>query len=195
MFGLFRTGLNYEKIFSSQDETRRFLYADSSKTSSILGDEAFINAWLGSKNVGNVNAVIKSEAMRGDVPSLKQMIWLSNVYYEDAPNKFKNPDQLLEARTVYLQERIKYCQNAIEFGLTDQSYYAMTSSAKLYDMYQHIPNSMNNPVVQMAVLGVVAFAEMFLESGTRERELIQDAKDAIAYYTPMANIVAQMVER
>ena len=195
MFGLFRAKPNYEEIFSSQDETRKFVYSDRTKTSSILGDNAFIKAWLESRNVGQVTAIIKSEAMRGDIPSLKQMIWLSDCYYEDAPNNFKNKGQILEARTSYLQDRIKYCQKAIECGLKEQSYYAMTSSAKLYNMYQHIPNSMDNPVVQMALLGIIVFAEMFLESGTREPELIQDAKDAIAHYSPMANLVAQMVGR
>ena len=194
MFGLFRTKPNYAKIFASQDEVRKYLYTDRTKTSFILGDNNFINAWLDSSNSDTVTAVIKAEALNGDIPSLKQMIWLLECYYQDAPNHFKSDALLLEARTSFLQDRIKYCQKAIEYGLKDQSYYAMTSSVKLYNLYQSIPNSINNPNVQMSVLGIIMFAEMYINSGLGESELIQDSKDAITYYTPIANLVVSMVD-
>ena len=193
MFGLFRAKPNYAKIFASQDEVRRYLYSDRTKTSSILGSSEFINAWLESGNSEQVTSVIKSEALNGDTPSLKQMIWLADCYYQDAPNHFKNDAHLLEARTSLLQDRIKYCRKAIECGLKDQSYYAMTSSIKLYKLYQRIPDSIGNPIVQMALLGIIVFAELFLESGAQEPELIQDAKDAIEHYSQMARFVAQQV--
>jgi hypothetical protein len=73
-FKKFRTKPNYEQIFSSQEETKKFIYDDRTKTSSILGDQNFINAWLDSKNCGEITAVIETEAMKGDIPSLKQVI-------------------------------------------------------------------------------------------------------------------------
>lgn len=78
--------------------------------------------------------------------------------------------------------------------MNDQSYYAMASSAKLYNLYLRVPNAMDNPTVQLALLGIVHYAKMFLESGTREPELIQDTKDALKHFMPMAQIIAQSVK-
>jgi len=76
MFGLFGKKPNFDKIFSNQAEITNYLFGDRSKTSAILGDDDFINAWLSSKNVGSVTAVINSHALKGDIPSLKQMMAL-----------------------------------------------------------------------------------------------------------------------
>lgn len=195
MFGMFGGKPNYEKIFSSKNDTYNLIYGNRSKTSSILGDNVFIDAWLSSKNTGQVTAVIESEASKGDIPSLKQMIWLCELYFEDAPNSFKDPNQLLKFQTTYMQDRIKYCRKAIDCGLKDQAYYAMTSSAKLYNLYSRVPNAMDNQVVQLAVLGIVHYGQMFLESGTRDPQLIKDTKDILQHYTPMAKIAAQFAGR
>jgi hypothetical protein len=79
--------------------------------------------------------------------------------------------------------------------MKDQSDYAMTSSAKLYNLYLRVPNAMDNIIVQFALLGVVNYAQMFLESGIREPDLIQDAKDALVHFMPMAKIAAQFSSR
>jgi hypothetical protein len=68
MFGMFSGTPDYEKIFSSKEETYKFIYGDRSKTSTILGDTAFLNAWLSSKNQGHVTNTIQNEAMNGDNP-------------------------------------------------------------------------------------------------------------------------------
>jgi len=189
MFGLFNSKPNYEEIFASQEKTRSFIYADRAKTSSILGDNSFIEAWLDSRNVGQVTAVIEHEAMQGDIPSLKQMIWVSDLYFEDATNNFKDKGQLLEMQTMYLQDRIKYCSKAIEFGLKDQSYYALVSSVKLYSLYGNIPLSNQNSAAPKALENIIKFAEILIKSGINEPELIQDAKNAIAHYGPMAKLL------
>lgn len=190
MFGFFRSKLNYEEIFSSQEKTRKFIYEDKSKTSSILGDNAFIEAWLDSRNVGQVTAVIEHEAMKGDIPSLKQMIWLSDAYFEDARNIFKDKNQLLEMQTMYLQDRIRYCEKAIEFGLKDQSYYALVSSVKLYELYKKIPLSNEGSIAPKALGDIIKFANILIASGIKEPELIQDAKGAIAHYGQMAKLLS-----
>ena len=189
MFWLFRSKPNYEEIFASQEKTRSFIYADRAKTSSILGDNSFIEAWLDSRNVGQVTAVIEHEAMQGDIPSLKQMIWVSDAYFEDATNNFKDRSQLLEMQTMYLQDRIKYCSKAIEVGLKDQSYYALVSSVKLYKLYEKIPLSNKNSVAPIALQNIIKFSDIFIKSGVNEPELIQDAKNAIAHYGPMAKLL------
>ena len=53
---------------------------------------------------------------------------------------------------------------------------------------------MDNRVLQSAILGVVTYAQMYLESGAREPEMIQDANNALKQFMPMAQIVAQIVE-
>lgn len=172
-----------------QKKTRAFIYTDRAKTSSILGDNAFIEAWLDSRNVGHVTAVIEHEAMQGDIPSLKQMIWVSDAYFEDATNNFKDRSQLLEMQTMYLKDRIRYCNKAIEVGLKDQSYYALVSSVKLYKLYEKIPLSNENSAAPMALQSIIKFADIFIRSGVNEPELIQDAKNAIAHYGPMAKLL------
>jgi hypothetical protein len=94
-----------------------------------------------------------------------------------------------------MQDRIKYCQQAIDCGLADQAYYAMASSVKLYSLYLCVPDAISNPAVQLALLGIVHYGQMFLESGPHEAELISDVKDALQHYTPMAELIAQMVAR
>jgi len=54
---------------------------------------------------------------------------------------------------------------------------------------------MDNQVVQLAVLGIVHYGQMFLESGTRDPQLIKDTKDILQHYTPMAKIAAQFAGR
>ncbi len=189
MFRRFGRAPDYEKIFSSHEEIHKFIYGNRSKTSTILGDDDFIKAWLSSQNTGQVTSIIQKEALNGDIPSLKQMIWLSHISFEDAPNVFKDQNQLLKMRTTYLQDRIKYCQKAIDCGLKEQSYYAMTSSVELYNLYSSAP--IDNPFGRLALLGIVNYAQMFLKSGTNETDLIQDTKDALEHFKPMAEIAAR----
>ena len=186
----FRKKPDYEKIFSSEEEVKKHIYGDKAKTSSVLGDQDFINAWLDSKNFGKVTAVIEAEAMKGDIPSLKQMIWISDVYCEDVPNMFSNPQQILEQQTIYLLDRVKYCVKAMDCGLKEQSYYALTSSVKICNLYGNIPGAIENPIFQNSLSNIIKFAEIFINSGTSEHELVQDAKNAIEYYSPMAKLLS-----
>lgn len=185
----FRKKPDYEKIFSSDEEVKKYIYSDKAKTSSILGDQDFINAWLDSKNFGKVTAVIEAEAMKGDIPSLKQMIWISDVYCDDVPNMFSNPQQILEQQTIYLLNRVKYCVKAMECGLIEQSYYALTSSVRICNLYGNIPGAIDNQIYKSSLANIMRFGKAFINSGTSEHELIKDAKDAIAYFSPMAKLL------
>jgi hypothetical protein len=88
-----------------------------------------------------------------------------------------------------MQERVGYCQKAIDRGLESQSYYAMTSSAKLYLLRWKLPNSMNDPIAREALANIIKYAKMFIASGSDERELVKDAKTALEHYGPMAEIL------
>jgi hypothetical protein len=113
----------------------------------------------------------------------------SDIYCDDVPNFYNSAEKILEHQTVYLQSRIKYCIKAIEYGLKEESYYALISSVKLYNLYKDAPGFIENPVFQNSLSNIITFAEMFINSGTAESELVQDAKGAIAYYSPMANLL------
>lgn len=189
MFKFFRSKHNFEAIFSSLPETHKYIYGNKSKTSSILGDESFIESWLSSKYVGQVTAIIKSEALKGDIPSLKQMIWLCELYFNAAENNARDADQLLAMKTKYMQDRVDYCQKAIECGLKDQAYYAMTSSAKLYLLRSKLPGSMEDPITRDALASIIKYAKIFIGSGSAERELIDDAKGALEHYGLLAQVM------
>lgn len=192
MFGIFSKKPDLEKIFSSQSEITKYVYGDKKRTSEILGDDSFINAWLSSRNVGNVTAVIRNQALAGDIPSLKQMIWLCEIYFSDVENCTRDPNQALIMKTKYMQDRVMFCQKAIECGLKEQSYYAMTSSAKLYLLRSNIPGSIDDKIIRDALSGILKYAKIFIESGNQDRGLIEDAKSAIKHYGPLNKIMGAM---
>lgn len=189
MFGIFRTKPDFEKIFSSHSAIEEFIYGDKNKTSTILGDSEFVDAWLSSRNSGKVSAVINEKALSGDIPSLKQMIWLCEVYYDGAESLTKDSSQIIELKTKCMQDRVMFCEKAINSGLKDQSYYAMTSSAKLYLLRFGLPGSLNDQITRNALSDIVRYAKMFVDSGSREQELIADAKSAIKHYGPLLAIL------
>lgn len=192
MFSIFNKKPDFEKIFGSQAEITKYIYGDRKRTSEILGDNSFINAWLSSRNVGNVTAVISNHALAGDIPSLKQMIWLCEAHFGDVENRTKDANQLIIMKTKYMQDRVMFCQKAIECGLKEQSYYAMTSSAKLYLLRSNLPGSIDDQITRDALAGIVKYAKIFIESGNQDRELIEDAKSAIEHYGPLQRIVGAM---
>jgi hypothetical protein len=185
MFGIFSKP-NYEAIFSSQSEIRKFIYGDRAKTSAVLGDRGFMKAWLGSKSFPQVTALIGEEASKGDIPSLKQMIWLCNFGFEEVDNRTRDTNLRLQMKTGFLQERVMYCQKAIEHGM-DQSYYAMASSAKLYLLRSNLP--IDDPITLEALANIVKYAKHFIAYGSGERELVEDANGALEYYGPIAKLL------
>jgi hypothetical protein len=190
MFGVFSRRPNFETIFSSQSETRKYIYGDRGKTSAVLGDQGFIEAWLASKSFPQVTAVIGEEALKGDIPSLKQMIWFCSIAFEDVDNRTRDNNLRLQMKTGFLQQRVMYCQKAIEHGEEDQSYYAMTSSAKLYLLRSNL--AIDDPITLEALGNIVKYAKHFIAFGSDERELVEDAKRALEYYGPQAKLLLGM---
>jgi hypothetical protein len=189
MFGILSRRPNFETIFSSQSETWKYIYGDRAKTSSVLGDQGFIKAWLASKSFPQVTAVIGEEALKGDIPSLKQMIWFCNIAFEDVDNRTRDNNLRLQMKTGFLQERVMYCQKAIEQG-EDQSYYAMTSSARLFLLRANLP--IDDPITLEALGNIVKYAKLLIASDCDQRELVEDAKRALEYYGPQAKLLLGM---
>ncbi|RZN98123.1 hypothetical protein EKG40_31430 [Pseudomonas moorei] len=186
MFGFFK--VNYEKFFSSADETHRYIYGDRSRTAEILGNEKFIEAWLSSRNVAVVSTVIRDEALNGDIPSLKQMIWVSDLYFRDAENLTKNTTEQLNLKTAFLQDRIMFCEKAISLGLIDHAYHAMVSCANLYAILAPKQNNITDASTRSALNGIIKYARHFIESGYDDPELISDAKELLKQYVPIAQL-------
>ena len=131
MFGFGKSKKDYNKICQDPNAVYNLLYADRAKTSEILGDTGFIDAWLGSDKQREITLVIRKEAIGGDVPSLKQMVWhLDNMYQEVSSARIAK-NHKLEAFVEILGERINYCNQLIARGVP-QHYTAMVSLHKLY---------------------------------------------------------------
>ena len=189
MFGFSRGKVDYEKIFISTNETYEYIYGDKSKTAEILGDEKFIEAWLDSKNIASISGLIKNEALKGNIPSLKQMIWLSDLYFNDADNLPINENQKLEIKIASLKGRIMFCEKAIEFGL-DQSYNAKISCANLYlILTKQLKTDISDKSTINALNGIVKHAKSFINSDYNDAELIKDAKKLLEQYAPLAQLI------
>ncbi|XBS68129.1 hypothetical protein ABK905_14835 [Acerihabitans sp. KWT182] len=186
MFSIFKGKPNYEQLFSSASDIHQHIYGNKTRTADILGNEEFIEAWLASKHISLVTSVIKQEALKGDIPSLKQMIWLNDIYYNNADNLTENKSQQQKIKIDSLKDRILFCERAIALGLTDQSYYAMTSCAKLYALLAPRQTDLADETTKNALNGIVNHARRFIASGYDDPELIDDAKRLLAQFAPIA---------
>lgn len=188
MFSFFKNKVDYTKVFASVNETYKYIYGDTSKTSEILGDENFIQAWLDSKNIATITTIIKNEALKGDIPSINQMIWLSDIYFKDVENITRDRDQQLKLKVDYLNERIMFCEKAIGLGLKDKSYQAMISCANLYSLLERQKKAITDENTRTAVNGIIKYARLFIESGYNDLELIEDANKLIKIYSPISQL-------
>ena len=138
MFGFGKSTNHYKNACSNPRSVYDLLYKDRTKTAEILGDEAFISAWLDSEKQQEITLIIRKEAMGGDVPSLKQMVWLlGNMQQEiSAANIDKKQKSL--ALCGVLSERVSHCNSLISKGLLGNHYQAMVSSHHLYKVIQDL---------------------------------------------------------
>lgn len=131
MFGFGKSKKDYKKVCQDPGAVFNLLYADRAKTSEILGDNDFNRAWLDSEKQREITMIIRKEAIGGDVPSLKQMVWhLGNMYQEISSARIEKT-QKLQAIIGILEERVKYCNQLIKKG-NEQHYYAMSSLHNIY---------------------------------------------------------------
>jgi len=131
LFGFGKSKRNYKKVCQDPQAVFNLLYADRAKTSEILGDEDFVSAWLDSEKQREITMAIRKEAIGGDVPSLKQMVWLlGNMEQEISSARIDNK-QKLEALIGIFGERAGFCNQLISKGVPEH-YRAMISLQKLY---------------------------------------------------------------
>jgi hypothetical protein len=188
----FKRKMDYEGLFSSADETCKYIYGNRSKTVEIMGNQDFIDAFFASKNTAKVNTVINNEAMKGDIPSLKWMIWFCHQRFLNAETMTRDRTLQLEMKVVALTERVMYCEKAMALGL-DQSYYAMTSCWNLSSIFETLPvTSATYETQKNAMNGVVKYARLFLESGYDDPDLIGDAKNMLWKFAPLAKLFNEM---
>jgi len=167
MFGLSKAKIDYEEIFSSLEKTHQHIYGDRSKTVEILGSEAFIDAWLSTRN----DSVVIN--------------WLYDFFLNEVENKKEDKTEQIQLKVKFLKDRIFCSELAIRFGLKDQSYYAMVSFANLYSILSQHKN-LEDPHTIAPIDGIILFAKRFLESGHDDHEMIEDAKNHLKQYTPIA---------
>ena len=193
MFSFFGKKPDYEAIFVSDDATQKLIYGDRAKTSKVLGDEAFVASWLASRHMSRVSNLIRREALKGDIPSIKQMIWLGDFIYRDSASM---PDAT--TRTAYqksvLQERILFCEKAISLGMPEKSYQAMMSCANLYALVESSVD-VTDEIIQSTLSGIIRNAKLFLSIGVDDPGLIEDANNALAKFEPLANEMSALVKK
>ena len=202
MFGFGKSKKDYKKICQDPKSVFNLLYADRAKTSEILGDTDFIDAWLGSENQSAITLIIRKEAIGGDVPSLKQMVWMLGTMYQEVSGAKIEKNQKLDALVQILDERIRYCNQLIARGVP-QHYYAMVSSHNLHkalyelsrpgtlaksrdalnEMVKHaqavIKMGKNHPAFD-GDAGFISDAEKLLSEGDGFRELLNAMGDSLS---------------
>ncbi|MCX7567141.1 hypothetical protein OS189_12380 [Sulfitobacter sp. F26169L] len=131
MFGFGKSKNDYQKICQDPKAVYNLLYANRTKTSDILGDGDFISAWLDGEKQQEITMIIRREAINGDVPSLKQMVWFLGIMHQEITAASIEKQQKLEATIGILGERVNYCNQLTSKG-NPQHYYAMVSLQNLY---------------------------------------------------------------
>lgn len=191
MFGFLKK-TDFEKIFSSSEETYKYIYGDRSKTVGILGNDKFIKAWINSEKIESVSAVIRREALKGDVPSLKQMIWLADLYFQNSENLSQDKSQQMRIKLESLEDRIMLCEKAINLGLKDHSYYAMVSCVNLYSILAPQQKTVTDERTRRALDGIVKHAKLFIGSGYNDPQLMSDARDVLNQYALLAQAMSSL---
>ncbi|MBV5350021.1 hypothetical protein JZU71_02355 [bacterium] len=180
---------DYQKIFSSPSSTFEYLYSDRSKTASIMGDNAFIDAWLESTNVGQVTSVIRSEALKGDIPSIKQMIWVCELYYQNADTFTSDPKERIKMKVHFLKERVLFSEKAVSLGLRDRSYQAMISNVNLYRLLADQNTALTDVETRTALNGIITNATLYLSLNEDDAGMNEDAKNVLDEYGKFAQLV------
>lgn len=198
MFELFSKKIDYEKVFSDETEIFNFIYNDRNKSEGILDSKPFMEAWISSRNTGTVATVIAEEALKGDVPSLKKMIWITEIYYNRAEQLYKEATKLIAMKTYYLQNKVIYLGKLIECGHEDQSFNAMMASFELYKLRFDQPNTLKDQIIIGAIVGVVEYAKRVLASSSNQKGIIapfihkknmETATTALNYFSPFVDYI------
>ncbi len=138
MFRFGKSKIDYKKICSDTKAVHRLLYEDRTKTAKIMDDQNFINAWFDSENYQQISQMIRKEALSGDVPSLKQMVWLLRRIQEKISAANIDEKERNSSLVDVLKERISHCNKLISEGVLSSHYDAMVSAHHLYRILQKL---------------------------------------------------------
>ncbi|OLP54864.1 hypothetical protein BJF92_13725 [Rhizobium rhizosphaerae] len=180
---------NYDKIFSSTSSIFDHLYSDRSKTASILADKDFLDAWLESAHVGQITGVIRGEAVKGDLPSIKQMIWVTDLYFQNADSFSSNPDERKKMKTHFLQERVLFAEKAVSLGLRDRSYQAMVASVNLYRLISSPSSKPTDVDIRTALNGIITNANTYLSLKDDDEGMNEDARNVLEEFGKYVDII------
>lgn len=174
MFGFGKSKKDYRKVCQDPKSVFDLLYTDRAKTSEILGDQDFINAWLDSEQQKEITMVIRKEAIGGDVPSLKQMVWLLGTIYQEVSSAQIGKTQKLEALIGILGERLNFCNQLIAKGVP-QHYYAMISAHNLYKALHELSKSGTLAKTRDTLNEMVSHAQAVIRMGKNHPAFDGDA--------------------
>lgn len=188
---IFGRRADYRAIFASSEETRRHLYGNPEKTGAILSSEEFLSAVSESPHQQRVEMIIRQEALKGDKASLLYMINLLGIFYAHVSENEPNRDRRNQISKSILADRVQFCEKAIGRGMKDQAYYGMSSSVALHQIA--LSEGPESDVGTLKVLeDIVRFGDTFLTSGYNDRELLQEVKESLDHWRPIAKLAGQV---
>ena len=174
MFNFSKARRNYKQICSDPNLVHKILYIDRRETAKILGDETFISAWLDSDKQRDITMLIRKEAMDGDIPSLKQMVWLLGMLYEEILHSNLDKKTKSQALIGQLEERIAFCNQLTLKGFP-QSYYAMISCHRLYQVLHDLKEPGSITKTRDTLNQMVQHAEAVIKMGKDHPDFDGDA--------------------
>jgi hypothetical protein len=185
----------YERAFATNDATYQLIYGDRAQTANVLGNPDFIKAWFASDHFNRVTTIIGNEALAGDIPSIKQMIWLGDQVYQNVPNMTQDAAERAQLQIEASKERIRFCELAISKGLDDRSYQAMGSYARLYALVGAQTGSASSTEIGDILAGIIRNAKIYLASPKADPDYVQEVRDALAHYSEKADFHGAFVSR
>lgn len=197
MFGFLKNKRDYRKICQDPKAVYNLLYSDRSKTSEILDDGEFIDAWLNGDKQREITMIIRKEAINGDMPSLKQMVWFLGTLYQEISVAGIEKNEKLTALIGLLTERITYCKKLIALG-DPQHYYAMVSSFNLFKAMYARNEPGNLDKVRDVLNETVEFANSVITMGINhpafggDAGIVKDAENVLRETEGMRNVLDAM---
>jgi hypothetical protein len=198
---MFRRKPDYDKIFASKETIFQHIYGNRNRTEEIIQSREFLEALSSSHNDQMVDAVISSEALNGDIPSLTYMMRLIQLHLEGLDHNVP-PAARIDARIQITADMRRYCDIAINSGnKQDPAFYAVTSSIVLYDVLTQggarpldgaIPAREKSALLD-AMNSIIKHGKIYISTNPTDRDLVLGAKQKVEKMEQMAPIIAQLL--
>jgi hypothetical protein len=192
---------DYSKIFASKETIFQHIYGNRGKTEEIIQSREFLEALSSSPNDQMVDAVISSEALNGDIPSLTYMMRLIQLHLEGLDQNVP-PAARIDARIQITADMGRYCDIAISKGYKqDPAFYAVTSSIALYNALTHngvrplssaMPEREKSALVD-AMNSVIKYGKIYISTNPTDRDLALGAQQKVEEMERMAPILTGLV--